>query len=81
MQPDHPDGGPPEPEPWSPEAPLLEQNPPDQAPEEVGLLADPRFKTLAQLFGGRLRRFYSEATREGILEVPSAEAEEEPDGL
>lgn len=78
MQPDHPDGGPPEPEPWSPEAPLLEQNPPDQAPEEVGLLADPRFKTLVQLFGGRLRRFYPEATREGILEV---KAEEEPDGL
>lgn len=99
LQPDHPDGGPPEPEPWSPEAPLLEQNPPDQAPgtihfvtpppaaggpctrEEVGLLADPRFKTLVQLFGGRLRRFYPEAAREGILEVPSAEAEEEPDGL
>ena len=81
LQPDHPDEGPPEPELWSPEAPFLEQNPPDQAPEEVGLLADPRFKTLVQLFGGRLHRFYPEATREGILEVPSAESEEEPDGL
>lgn len=78
---DHPDEGAPEPEPWSPEAPRFEQNPPDRAAEEVGLLADPRFKTLLQLFGGRLRGFYPEAAREGVLEVPSAEAEEEPDGL
>lgn len=81
------EGGPPEPEPWHPEAALFDPNPPDEALEETegqpsgeaGLLEDPRFQKLIQLFGGRLRRFYPEAPREGALEAPAPESEGEPD--
>ncbi|GIW29831.1 MAG: DNA polymerase III subunit gamma/tau [Meiothermus sp.] len=77
------EGGPPEPEPWNPEATLFDPNPPDAALEEgegqPGLLEDPRFQKLIQLFGGRLRKFYPEAPREGALEAPIPESEGEPD--
>ncbi len=70
-------------EPWHPEAALFDPNPPDEALEETegqpGLLEDPRFQKLIQLFGGRLRRFYPEAPREGALEAPAPESEGEPD--
>jgi DNA polymerase-3 subunit gamma/tau len=83
----HPDIGPPEPEPWNPETPLFDQNPPDEASEETeakpanetGLLEDPRFQRLVKLFGGRLRKFYPEVSREVALEAPSTDAEGEPD--
>lgn len=83
----HPDVGPPEPEPWNPEAPLFDQNPPDEASEETeakpanetGLLEDPHFQRLVKLFGGRLRKFYPDAPREATLEAPSTDPEGEPD--
>ncbi|WP_337869562.1 DNA polymerase III subunit gamma/tau [Meiothermus sp.] len=83
----HPDIGPPEPEPWNPETPLFDQNPPDEASEETeakpanetGLLEDPRFQRLVELFGGRLRKFYPDAPREATLEAPSTDPEGEPD--
>lgn len=83
----HPDAGPPEPEPWNPEASLFDQNPPDEASEETeakpaneaGLLEDPRFQRLVKLFGGRLRKFYPDTQREVALEVPSTDAEGELD--
>ncbi len=88
LSPSHPlDGGPPEPEPWHPEAALFDPNPPDEALEETdgqarseaGLLEDPRFQKLIHLFGGRLRKFYPEAPREVALEAPAHESEGEPD--
>ncbi|WP_297854412.1 DNA polymerase III subunit gamma/tau [Meiothermus sp.] len=79
--------GPPEPEPWNPEASLFDPTPPDETSEEVeaqpaveaGLLEDPRFRKLVQLFGGRLRKFYPDAVRETPLESPSSDLEGEPD--
>lgn len=82
-----PDAGPPEPEPWNPEAQLFDPPAPDELSEETesqpggeaGLLEDPRFQKLIRLFGGRLRKFYPEAPREVALDAPSTEAEGEPD--
>ncbi len=83
----HPDTGPPEPEPWNPEASLADQPPPDDELEETEarpaseatLLEDPRFQKLVRLFGGRLRKFYPEREREVALEAPSTDTEGEPD--
>lgn len=81
------EGGLPEPEPWHPEAQLFDPPAPDELSEETegqpsgeaGLLEDPRFQKLIQLFGGRLRKFYPEAPREVALEAPTPESEGEPD--
>lgn len=82
-----PVAGPPEPEPWHPEASLFDQIPPNEASEEseakptheAGLLEDPRFQRLVKLFGGRLRKFYPEAPRETTLEAAPSDLEGEPD--
>lgn len=82
-----PVAGPPEPEPWNPEASLLDQTPPDEVSEETearpaneaSLLEDPRFQRLVKLFGGRLRKFYPDAPREAALEAPSTDTEGELD--
>ncbi|MBO1437400.1 DNA polymerase III subunit gamma/tau [Meiothermus sp. CFH 77666] len=78
-----PVAGPPEPEPWNPEASLLDETPPEEnearPANEASLLEDPRFQKLVQLFGGRLRKFYPDAPREAALEAPSADAEGELD--
>lgn len=81
----HPDAGPPEPEPWNPEASLFDQNPPDEASEETeakpaneaSLSEDPRFQRLIKLFGGRLRKFYPDAEREVALGALTTDADGE----
>jgi DNA polymerase-3 subunit gamma/tau len=80
-----PAAGPPEPEPWNPEVSLFDPNPPDLASDEpearpafeASLLEDPRFQQLVKVFGGRLRKFYPDASREAPLEAPSPETEGE----
>ncbi len=82
-----PVAGPPEPEPWNPEALLLDETPPEEMSEDTearpvnqaSLLEDPRFQKLVQLFGGRLRKFYRETRPLEIIEEAAGNAEEEPE--